>query len=445
MIAYPFPPMGGSGVQRTVKFAKYLPEFGWEPIVLTSHAFPGEEFDYSLLDDLPGTALIHRCISLEPQRLLLWLGRGGEKYCRSPFAHFRARAGDNDSIGRKYTRFGKDLIDSFLFIPDRKVGWFPFALVKAIRILRREEISVIYSTSDPFTDHLVGYCLKKLFGKPWVADFRDPWTRNVLYQKPFRYRQRIDFSLEKRFTHAADRIVVVSEPMRSLFYQQHPEVNIAKLIVITNGYDPDDFDSIILPERQDKKFTITFVGRFSTPNSRTPAIFEAIQSLIEDSPGVKDDIRAVIVGSFSQADQEFVASLGLQEVVEIAGYQPHRKSIEYMLRSQVLLLTLSDASGVETMYTSKLFEYLAAKKPILGVMPECPAARLIEELHAGIIVPPCDVSAIRQAIFGLYKSWLNGTSGLEQRKPLYQLERRTLTASLARCLNEVIEEDGDKC
>ena len=167
MIAYAFPPMGGSGVQRTLKFAKYLPDFGWEPIILTASQALMEqqgETDYSLLDDIPAAAAVHR---IPDPRLRRFLSRRPN----GPAMEFT----DSRQLRRDGTGgYARALAKSLVFVPDAQIEWLPLALSEAISLVRRHKVDLIWSTSDPFTDHLVAYLLKRLGARPWVADFRDP-------------------------------------------------------------------------------------------------------------------------------------------------------------------------------------------------------------------------------------------------------------------------------
>jgi len=435
MIAYIFPPMGGSGMQRTAKFAKYLPEFGWAPVILTVMEYPREEMDYSIMDDIPESVEIYRTPSFEPYRLFTRFVNKSKSNNKLQIGDINQKYSSEFSLKQRTIRFIKDFVDS-LFIPDREIGWLPFALFRARKILKTESVDVIYSTSDPFTDHLIGYCIKRLSGKPWVADFRDPWTNYFRYDKSFRYRQKINRLIEKIIICGADRIVVISEHMRTFFREQYPEMDSSKFVVIQNGFDTEDFNSINFRDIDNEKFTITYVGRFSTPKNKNLLFFKVLQSILDSFPELEESIRIIFVGLFSQEDWGFVTSRGLEKIVETVGYQTHKKSIEYMLKSNALLLTICDERGMESMYNAKLYEYLAAKKPILALIPGGVAEKLIRKLDAGLIVHPNDESAIRKAILDYYERWLNGTLVIDNPKSFPQYERKTLTGSLVKCLNE---------
>ena len=436
IIAYPFPPMGGSGVQRTVKFAKYLPQFGWQPVILTVKNPPLCEADPSLLDEVPAPVEIHRTWSFEPHRLFRLKNERGSVDDLNTGQDLKPakREGFFKALFRKIKRF----INTWVFIPDREIGWFPFALIRGMRIMRRSKIDVIYSTSDPFTDHLTGYILKKLTRKPWVADFRDPWTKSILYYySPSKFRQIVDVVLEKRFLNAADKIIVVSQPMMNDFLRAYPNVDRAKFIQITNGFDSSDFKNTGKTVERNEKFTITFAGRFSNPITFSPYFLKALSSLVENDSRVKKELRAVFVGDFGPKAWKLLRGLSLEEVVEVIGYVPHHRSVEYIKQADVLLLPINHVLGHECVYSAKLFEYLAARKPILALVTEGVAASLIREMQAGVIVPPGDLEAIKEAISLLYEKHISNCLELTRQPSLERFERYNLTKSLAQCLYEV--------
>jgi len=332
--------------------------------------------------------------------------------------------------------FLRSFVGNWLFIPDQFIGWFPFALLKCIKLLRRFDFDAIYSTSDPFTTHLIGYCVKKLSGKPWLADFRDPWTQNPSYQSSSQLRQKIDLFLEGLFLKQADMITVTSEPTIDSFISVHPDVDENKFVVITNGFDTDDFKNMTFSKKTSDKFTITFTGRFETPHSYSPLFFRALRELIDERVELKDKIKIVIVGKFSHKTQHLLEDLFLDGIVDVTGYVPHERSIEYLLHSDVLLLTLNH--NWSCLYPGKLFEYLAVKKSILAVVTEGATSQLIQELGVGIVVPPDDVPAIKQAILGLYEKYIDGSLDINSNISLDRFKRKNLTASLARYLNEIV-------
>lgn len=429
MVVGLFPPMGGSGVQRTLKFCKYLPQFGWQPIVLTVNSRPQNERDATLLEELPKLVRIHRTSFLDLYVIFRWakqsLGQG-----KNPGWFENARNGDARAMW--YTSIRR-FIEAWVFIPDSYIGWFPFALAKGYNLVRRLGIDVIYSSSDPFTDHLIAYCLKKLLGKPWIADFRDLWTQETFYQHVSFFRQRLDDQLERTFLASADRIIVASYPMVDFFLRKHPSVERAKFLEITNGFDPDDFQGL-RAVRNLKHFRITFTGRFSLEKSFSLPFLKAIRELVNENLELATRLKVVLVGYLGERERQLIKRLSLEQFVDDVGYVSHRRSVELLHESDVLLLTNNPGPAREVYYTGKLFEYLAARKPILALTEDGVAAQLVRRTNAGVVVPPHDVKAIKQAIVALYEQ---PNIQPEPRPWLRNFERKVLTQSLAGCLNEV--------
>ena len=268
--------MGGSGVQRTVKFAKYLPSFGWHPIVLTVSNPPLNESDYSYLKELPEEVKVYRAPDF------------GSYYFNSPRKEPIIEAVSyltlkNKNKGNKLVNYMKSVMDSLVFIPDRSVGWMPLALNKGARIIRKLKINLIYSTSDPFTDHLIGFILKCLSGKPWIADFRDPWTINDSYKQPFSWRNRINKELEFLFLRKADKVIVTCGSLIDEFQLMYPSIGLDKFVEITNGYDSTDFEGLITEEISNSKLVIAVSGRFYSRKNFPLGVLCALKELSKKS------------------------------------------------------------------------------------------------------------------------------------------------------------------
>jgi len=225
IIAHAFPPLGIVGALRPFKFAKYLPDFDWEPYVLSAkigrHV---KEIDESLLDQLKPCVKIHRVFGIEPRQ---WY----EKYsARKNRGQSGIKKTQNKLSGKNsLVIYLKRFWETWVEIPDRHIGWFPFALFKALQIMRNQNIDVIYSTSDPQTSHLVALFIKKITKKPWVADFRDPWTQYPLYEYHSAIRKKIDEKFEYRFLQTADVVTVTSNLTANGFMDKYPHIDREKI------------------------------------------------------------------------------------------------------------------------------------------------------------------------------------------------------------------------
>jgi len=390
MIAYSFPPKGGSGIQRTLKFVKFLHLYGWISVVLTVKDWGHELRDETLLNEIPEGTKIYRTFSFELIRIY-WVieKRFGKRQNFSPIKDSKNKNG----VLRKI----KNIIHTFT-VPDPAIGWFPFALFSAIRIIKKEKVNCIYSTSAPYTSHLVALLLKKIFGLPWVADFRDLWTQHPFSTSPQNLRMKIEERMEYKVLKTADRIVVATDHIGESFLLKYPAIAKDKFKTITNGYDLDDFRA--LQPKVFSKFTITYVGSFYS--IRTPKYFlQALRMLIDEKPTVRNNMQVLFIGKFDPRNYQLLDDLELQNVVTVYNYVFHQEAVQYMLGSDILLLILPpNAVGV---YTGKIFEYIASKRPILALVPEDgSAAKLIKETKSGFIVNPTDVCKIKDCLHELY-------------------------------------------
>ena len=429
-IAYYFPPMGLSGVQRTVKFLKYLPEFGWEPSVLTVKGTAYWAYDESLFGDLRSEMQIVRTGSLDPLRLIALLPRGAGKQ------------GKMGLVPSEVIRRGFSWWNHALFVPDNKIGWMPFALFRASRWLSEASPSVdlIYATAPPFTAHLVGAILSAQFEEPLVLDFRDPWSRNQFVSYPTPYHRLLNRALERACLRQAEACIATNEGIIEGL-RENALVRRPRLEVVPHGFDPEDFEghptsplthspaeaySVQGPER----FTITHSGSFY--ERITPRYFlQALRRLLDERPEVEERIRARFVGLFRRENEELVRTLQLEQVVEVTSYVPHRKSVEYLLSSDVLWFMIGEGPSSASWAPGKLFEYIGARKPILACVPEGTAARTVRATGNGMVVPPDNVDQIKGAIWRYYKAWLNGTLLETDREVVQQYDRRRLTGVLA--------------
>lgn len=433
IVAYTFPPRGGSGVQRTVKFAKYLPEFGWQPVILTTSNLPQREVDQSLLEELPEVLPIYSAPDLDGQFLKRMIRRVFSRHTPGSVKVKSDSTTPALPAKNRIRRAWMDFVATWLLIPDSCIRWLMPALLTGFRISR--QCDVIYSTSAPFTNHLVACFLHKFFAKPWIADFRDPWTQYKIYQHSSRWRSRIDAFLETQFLRMADIVTVTCPATAKSFQDTHPSLSEDKFVVITNGFDADDFD--LLASSRFSTFTIAYTGRFDSQKNASVVFFQALKEIRCEHPDLAGEIKIVFAGSFEERSRALLKEWALEEMVEVLGYVSHQESVQLLLKSHVLLLTLSDESGVNLTYPGKLFEYLAAQKTILALVPEGATADLIRDMEAGLVVSPDNVEAIKEAVFALYRQYKSGDTLSRTYVNLDQFERRPLTERLAHCLEAV--------
>jgi len=424
VIAYYFPPLGGAGVQRALKFVKYLPEFGWEPVVLTVKKISYPAWDETLLHEIPSDAKIWRSGSLDPQRLVYLLSK------LSNLKPTKQKSGSG-SLPADWLRFLK-----WFLIPDSKIGWFPLALRKGLRLVRKEKIDLIFSTSPPATSHLLGYWLSKLSKKPLVVDFRDPWDL-VAQDYPSTLHKRVSQALKRKILDRVKGFTAVNRQIADELLQESPGL---KSEIISNGFDSADFEG--LNPKVSDKFEIVYVGTFNRLHDPRPFL-QAYSELLRGEEDFAQRAHFTRVGQVLGWDwNTLLKEYNLEEWVASIDYLPHRESLEYLLTAKVLLLTTGGKKGSPYITTGKIYEYLAARKPILAIVPENgAAAQLLRENNIGVIVEPNDKDGIKRALLGWFEKYKAGTldSGLPT-PDLKRYERRYLTQKLAGFFNRCLDE-----
>lgn len=430
-----FPPLGGSGILRTLKFTKFLPHFGWRPVVLTVRPeLMGRQKEYepSLLADFPAEENVVGTYLFNPKRFYerMFVKTGS-------FQSPEGRILPGRKYSRSITRL-KRTIRSFLFIPDSLNGWLPFALWQGLRLIRKNDIDVIFSTSDPYTNHLIALLASRLTCKPWVADFRDPWTQDPLYEYRGMLREWIDNRMERRFLKSAHRITVTTEATRWGFLEKYSDLPPEKVVTITNGFDPDDFRLQQEP-LSDHAFIIFYSGRFYGAR-RSVAFFRALRKFLDKHPHADPPLRAHFVGVFDESARQIVRDLKLGEVVTYWGYVPREEYLCRLLGADAFLFTFDTAGEKDVRILGKVFEYLAAGKPILAAVPEGENARVIRETKSGIVVEPGNVEQIEQALETLYEQRHAQTTWTAESSVLRRYHREQLTAQLCQVFKELVTE-----
>jgi glycosyltransferase involved in cell wall biosynthesis len=374
IVTYYWPPSGGAGVQRWLKFAKFLPEFNGVPIILTvdpeSASYP--VIDESLLNEIPSNTRILKTQSKE------WFSvykkvSGGDKI---PYAGF-ANEKNTTSFKQKFARF----IRGNFFIPDPRKGWNRYALDQARDLLKKENIDCIITSSPPHSTQLIGLALSEEFGIPWIADLRDPWTDIYYYKQfyPTKLAHLYNLRLEKTILEKSSVTITVSPALKELFAEKiiaSPD----KIKVITNGFDPDDFQDLPAAPSH-KKFTITYVGTMADIYPLEPFI-KAFKRFAKIHKG------AILrfIGTVSPEHVRRITSIP-KENIELIPYVDHRRAIEYMSSSSALLLIIPSNKKNKGIVTGKLFEYMAVKRPILLLGPvDGDAASIVLKGKSGIAI-----------------------------------------------------------
>jgi glycosyltransferase involved in cell wall biosynthesis len=315
----------------------------------------------------------------------------------------------------------------------------PFAVAKGLGVIRRHGIRALYSTSPPATTHLIAASLRRLARIPWIADFRDPWIEEGQHPKPGSLRARIEHPLERWVMRTADRVVVTTPRLREELLRRHPAVDPARVAVVYNGYDEEDFAAAPAPE-PNPRFEILHAG-FVTPEFRDPfPLLRALRGLIEEGLVPREDARVTLLGGGPYLDSEGfrtgLARLRLDGVVNVAGRVAHEEALALQGRAAVLLL-LQASDDTRSLIPAKAFEYLRLGRPILALTLEGDTADLLRGMEHCHVVDPADDGALRNALLGLYRLWSDGAGGATVRRAVERFERRRLTGRLAGVLDEV--------
>lgn len=433
IITYYFPPINRGGIIRTLKFVKYLPSYRWNSIVLTS----SDEFcdpsvyDSSLLNEVPSDTKICRVGSLNPVNFINQRQKqDDEEKNRDLYGNKSFQ--QEQLVKRLFKSIYK--IINYILIPDANILWAFPAIIKAKKLVQTDDISLIYTTSPNHSTHLIGYVLKKVTGIPWVADFRDGWTENPLFKTSYKIRASIEKYMERKVLESADKIICATEPIACELKSAHTFIESTKFIVITNGFDLDDFKNI--NNNESTRFTITYTGKLD--NIKTPNYFiKALKQLADEHKELKQKMQVFFVGSFPENSKYRIKELHIENIIRPVGYVSHRESVRYQLQTDVLLLILFEEEDGSAVHPGKLFEYIAAKKPILALTPKGITADIIKSEGLGKVVPSRDIDAIKDAIYEMYLQYKQGTLELKNAKSYEKFERKELTRQLAKVFDDV--------
>ncbi len=435
IVSYYFPPSGGPGVQRVLKFAKYLPQFGWEPVILTVENGDYPARDESLLKEIPSSLKIYRTKIFEPYNLYRVLT--GKESGSAVDVNNIPQKGDRKKIPEIVSEF----IRSTFFIPDARVGWLATAVKEGKRIIEQEHIQMIYSSSPPYTCALIARTLHHATHVPWVAGFRDPWTGFLSTPQRWLLPAAIDKHLERSCVEKASRIEVAWKGILTDFQKKFPHVPARKFEYLPNGFDSEDFPSVM--HQRNDKFTVTYAG--SMYGVRNPqSFFEAVTQLIQEGKIEAKKIRLRFIGRFGADVLEMFRLPLIRDCVEVIKYLPHSESIRHLVSSDALLLVVDEFEGHDDIVPGKVFEYLGAKRPIIAVAPEGAAAMLLHETCAGKSARHHDIDAIKSIFLEYYNDYLYTSNNFQpNRESIARYERKEVTKRLADIFNELTPPAAD--
>ncbi|WP_206832588.1 glycosyltransferase family 4 protein [Alicyclobacillus fructus] len=432
IVCHDFPPVGGIGVQRPLKFAKYLGEFGWKVTVLTADHVYSATPDPSLLDEIPADVHVVRVTDPVSKQLARWSGRMVEQNVpKGAQAPAKNRRPLWKSIAWRVWKWAQ----SNALIPDESALWALRAGLVARRLIRQRGIDCMYTTSGPQSTHLAGLLATAFTRTPWIADFRDPWTDNLHFHHRG-WRASVERRLERMVFSRASAIVAVTDGFWRLFATKYPH-RALDIHVIRNGVDEADFPPAPAHRRAARKPFTFFYGGILYPGRSADALFQAVHRLLESGQVSPDAIRLQFAGVLDYPGHHHHASLirqlGLEGVIEPLGYLPRREALARLLAADAALLIGDQSEQAKDYVPGKLYEYLYAGRPILALLREGEAADLIRRERAGIIAPPDDPAAISHAMLQLM------THPEAERRPWNPAySRRAQAQQLARLMDEVL-------
>jgi len=425
IITYHWPPGGGPGVQRVLKFAKYLPQFGWQPIILTVQGGEYLAIDTSLEQDINADLKVIRTKTLEPFAL-----------------YKKLTSKDQDEIipnlilTEKSTKDWQEKLSKWIrtniFVPDARIGWIPQIVKTGKDIIDQEKPDLIFSSSPPHSIQLGAKRLAQKTGLKWIADFRDLWyDLDIFYEHNRRnfISSWLDSRMERSVFEKADGIISINKFITDLFIDkitgQKP------FAIIQNGYDQQNFEQLI-PEKS-KKFTITYTGTMS--ESRIPeALILALARYNKEKKSLP--VELCLIGTVCQECRNMIRQNGLSDSTKIYDYTPYAEILKKLNASSALLLVIDKVLHNEVFLTGKLFDYLGVKKPIFAIGPLNGAAnQIISETNSGSMIEYEDTDGAHELLQNLIQDWQNDTSRFTFNSDKY--EKRPLTKKLAEFFNQI--------
>jgi glycosyltransferase involved in cell wall biosynthesis len=417
IITYYWPPAGGSGVQRWLKFVKYFRDFCIEPIVYTVENANYPILDASLQNDIPNEIEILKQPIWEPNNLLSFFGKK-----KTESAGF---------LNPNPTFLGKILqyIRANYFIPDARKFWVKPSVKFLKEYISKNNIDVLITSGPPHSLHLIGLQLKQELGIKWISDFRDPWTEiDYFHQLPLS-KKAIEkhHQLEQKVLKLSNAVLVVGETMK----QNYQPFN-KNIFVVTNGFDGEIEDANNL----DAAFSITHIGLMNA--DRNPAmLWKVLAEILTENNDFANDFKLKLIGKVDDSVKNDIEKFGLSKNVSLIDYVSHNEVVEFQKKSQVLLLIVNNVPSAKGILTGKIFEYLMAKRPILAIAPvNGDLAEILNNSNAGKVVDFNDEISFKNHILELYSQFKNGTLTINSSN-VNQFHRRELTKKVSEIIYEI--------
>jgi glycosyltransferase involved in cell wall biosynthesis len=425
IITYYWPPSGGIGVQRSLRFAKYLRTFGWEPVICTA-----QDPEYPVIDEanarhVPEGAEVLRTPIWEPYNIYKWMmGKKKEERITDVFVE-EQRAGFRAKLGI--------WIRGNLFIPDARRFWIRPAVRFISGYLHDHPVDALFTNGPPHSTHMIGYHLKRQFNIPWHADYQDPWTASDVYRRLMLnpVTRRIHEAMQRRIFRTADKITICSDGWK----RDLEALGARDVGVIHWGFDDDE--AFVSAADRSVKFTIRHYGRIG-PDRLVSDFWKAIADLVKERPDFDRDIEIELAGFIAEAVRDEIAAAGLSGHVKILSHMSRMDALAGMRRAQVLLLIINDEPNARGRIPGKLFEYVASRRPILVLGPDnSDAFAIVNELHAGWTCGLGQYSTVKATVLRAYEQYKKGDLP-DNITPIDRYSNRNMTRLLAGFLDTIV-------
>jgi glycosyltransferase involved in cell wall biosynthesis len=435
LITYAYPPSNTPGVFRIISFVNYFHEFGFDAIVLTASNPTDHMSDEDLCSFVRRQPTVYKAYGLDFKQLAVKLKKFIAHLIKPRQNQQVKTVKNNDKKQQTKKKTLKSTFMRLLEFPDTRIGWVPFAVWKAHRLISKNNIKYILTSSPPHSIQLVGLIIKLLHPKcVWVSDYRDPWTdiQQIRTDLPF-LMCRFEKWLERQSHKHSNLIVANTNTNREVLLRKYPTLGASKVVVIPNGVDPNDFNGLTPLRKQstERHIHCVFVG--SLYDGMIDGLLQPLLILKQRKPFTLSKMRFDFIGYANELEQSKVEALSLTEVVKFQGMVSYRDSLQYMLGADLLLYLLPSAKEMGHWIPSKLYTYLPAKRPVLAIIPEGDAAKLIRQLQVGVVFEPSKAGEIAEFLLrfiidpGMYTNEAN-----LEKEPARYFIRRNLVQELAR-------------
>ncbi len=420
VVAYYFPPLGMSGVQRIAGFVRHLPAYGWIPTVLTAQPRGYFVYDESLWDSIQETETdVIQTRSIDPTRLF--------------------RSGSTVQLPQESSRRLLSSMSQWIFIPDNKLGWMPFAVRAGLRQASIQKFRLIFSSAPPYSGHLIGAKLSKRLGLPLVTDFRDDWVGNPRHFYPTSLHRKIHIHLEGKTLLQSSTITTVNRAILESLQERHPHIERSS-IVIPHGYDDRKRASVETESPRGDQLKFVYTGVFY--DAQTPEYFlRGLSELLTQQPSMRTKVSVIFAGFVPRGFDELIDKLNLNRLVKYLGYIQHNRIADLLHEADILWMTLGSREGANRITPGKLVEYMGTRKPILGLVPSGAAQQTLLQYGAAYIAEPESVESISQALCQIKDDWERQRLPNPNESFVSMFNRKNLTKELSSMFNSLIDNE----